>query len=287
MSEVPLGLPADLLDRARALAEGTLTPPEARDAATVILLRDGAAGVEVYLLRRVASMAFAPGMTVFPGGSVDERDAHLPDAYWSGPTPSEWAERLRSGDDLARALVCAAVRETFEESGVLLAGTSANDVVADTRGEDWEADRAALVDRSLSFAAFLERRGLVLRTDLLHAWQHWITPEFENRRYDTRFFVAELPAGQRTRDVGGEADRVAWMRPDDALARAERGEHVLLPPTLSALRELSTYAAVRDVVGVAHERVIEVVLPKVVLDPTPDGEATLRFLLPGDSDYPE
>ena len=102
---------------------------------------------------------------------------------------------------MARALVCAAVRETFEESGVLLAGASADEVVADTTGDDWEADRVALEARELSLTDFLERRGLVLRSDLLGAWAGWLTPVFEPRRYRTWFFVAVLPEGQRTRDV--------------------------------------------------------------------------------------
>ncbi|MFD0774439.1 hypothetical protein ACFQZ2_10935, partial [Streptomonospora algeriensis] len=185
-----------------------------RPAATVMLLHESAAGgvLEVYLLRRTSSMRFAPGMHVFPGGGVDERDTDR-GIRWAGPRPAEWAERLEAAEPLARALVCAAVRETFEESGVLLAGPPSGGVVADTRGEDWEADRQALVDRSLSFTEFLRRRDLVLRSDLLRAWSRWITPPGESRRFDTRFFAAALPEGQQTRYVGGEADRVAWMRP--------------------------------------------------------------------------
>ena len=110
-------------------------------------------------------MAFAGGMCVFPGGGVDPRDFDA-DVAWaarrrpSGPSGSAPTRR-------ARALVCAAVRETFEESGVLLAGPSADEVVADTTGDDWEADRVALEARELSLTDFLARRGLVLRTDLL------------------------------------------------------------------------------------------------------------------------
>src|SRR5207248_9721341 len=133
--------------------------------------------------------------------------------------------------DLARSLVCAAVRETFEESGVLLAGPSDEAVVDDVSGADWERDRQALLVRSVSFAEFLESRDLSIRSDLLGAWAHWITPEVETRRYDTRFFVAEVPAGQRTRDVGGEADVAAWIHVSDALDRHQAGEFVMLPPT--------------------------------------------------------
>ena len=186
-------------------ADGTRTPAEPRNAATVVLLRPGATGPEVYLLQRQTSMAFAGGMCVFPGGGVDPRDFDSavawagPDAGRPGRTGSAPTRRT------ARALVCAAVRETFEESGVLLAGPSADAVVADTTGDDWEADRVALEGRELSLTDFLDRRGLVLRSDLLGAWAGWLTPVFEPRRYRTWFFVADLPEGQRTRDVSTES----------------------------------------------------------------------------------
>ena len=106
--------------------------------------------------------------------------------------------------------MCAAVRETFEESGVLLAGPSPDAVVDDTTGSDWEADRQALEARELAFTEFLDRRGLVLRTDLLGVWAGWLTPVFEPRRYRTWFFVAALPQGQRTRDVSTESSSVEW-----------------------------------------------------------------------------
>src|SRR3984885_1911124 len=141
--------------------------------------------------------------------------------------------------DLARALVCAAVRETFEESGVLLAGETAGTVVADPTSDDWERDRNALLDRSLSLAELLARRHLVLRSDLLRSWSRWITPVIEPRRYDTRFFAAAMPAGQRTRDVGGEAAAVYWTGPQQALDTARRGEIALLPPTAVTLAELA------------------------------------------------
>ena len=105
------------------------------------------------------------------------------------------AEATWSGvaEPVAQSVVCAAVRETFEEAGVLLAGASAAEVVADTTGADWEADRAALVARELGFADFLARRGLVVRTDLLGAWARWITPEFEARRIlSERFANSEI-----------------------------------------------------------------------------------------------
>ncbi|MBV9486044.1 MAG: NUDIX hydrolase [Frankiaceae bacterium] len=271
-----------MVDTVKRLASGELQAVAPRDAATVVLARDGTAGPEVYLLRRAASMAFAAGAFVFPGGSVDARDQDLGDDYWVGPPPSFWAKALTCSEPLAKSLVCAAVRETFEESGVLLAGSDASTIVADTSGDDWEADRLALIDRSLSFAALLQRRGLVLRADLLRAWAHWITPEVEPKRFDTRFFVAALPAGQRTRDVGGEADRVAWMAPADAIAGNERGEMMLMPPTIATLRDVASFRSVADLLAAGDEREIDVIFPKLVLD---EGDR-LRFLLPHDPDYP-
>ncbi|HEX3823699.1 MAG TPA: NUDIX hydrolase [Mycobacteriales bacterium] len=274
---------AGLVDTIKRLASGEQQPAQPRHAATVVLLRDRGDGPQVYLLRRTASMAFAAGFFVFPGGSVDPRDESFADHAWVGPSPQQWARLLNSDEPRARSLVCAAVRETFEESGVLLAGPDAGSVVADTSGEDWEADRLALIDRSLSLADLLRRRQLVLRADLLRVWAHWITPEAEPKRFDTRFFVAAMPAGQRTRDVGGEADRVAWMRPADALAGAAAGELSMLPPTLSALTELAPYATVAEVLAAGEHREIEPVLPKLLLDE----DDNIRFLLPADADYPK
>ena len=168
---------------------------------------------------------------------------------WSGPPPAKWGEAFAAGETLARELVCAAVRETFEETLVLLAGPTADTVVDDTRGDGWEADRQALLDRSLSFGGFLDRRGLVLRADLLRPWAHWITPKVEPKRYDTRFFVAAMPEGQRARDVSTEADRAVWVRPAEAAERGASGDWPMLPPTLATLVELAGFATVADVLA--------------------------------------
>lgn len=256
MAGIPL--PAELAERARDILAGRIEPVPARDAATVVILRDGP---EVYLLRRKTSMAFAAGAYVFPGGSVDPRDTDHAVA-WAGPSPREWGEVFGADESTARGLVCAAVRETFEESGVLLAGPGPDSVVEDTTGDDWEADRLALIDRSLAFADFLAKRGLVLRSDLLKPWAHWITPEIEHRRFDTRFFAAVLPPGQRTRDVGGEADQVAWKRPAEAIELAHKGEIFLMPPTYQTLSELAAFDSVAAALAVHRE--IVTILPKAV-----------------------
>jgi 8-oxo-dGTP pyrophosphatase MutT (NUDIX family) len=168
----------------------------------------------------------------------------------------------------AAALIRAAVRETFEECGVLLAGPSADTVVpavdAEVAGGGWEADRQALAAGSISLAELLVRRNLVLRGDLLKPWSRWITPEAEERRYDTRFFVATMPADQRAAGGTGESDRAAWLRPAAALAAAEAGELTLLPPTAITLGEL---AARPDVAAVlAADPPITPRRPVVALD---------------------
>lgn len=256
-------LPGELAESARAVLAGEQEPAVPRDAATVMLLRDHAdAGLEVYMLRRKSSMAFAPGAYVFPGGSVDERDADE-QVSWAGPDAADWGRIFAAPPSLARALVCAAVRETFEESGVLLAGESADSVVADTTSDEWEADRQALLDRSLSLAEMLARRRLVLRSDLLRPWSRWITPVIEPRRFDARFFAAALPSGQRTRDVGGEASEVAWVKPAAAVSAGRRGEIRLFPPTAVTLSQLAECGDLTTVL--AGHREVSPLIPEVQL----------------------
>lgn len=271
--------PADWPDRIRALAEGTLVPVVPRRAATVMLLKDTATGTVVHMLRRRASMAFAGGAYAYPGGGVDPRDDEH-QIHWAGPTRAWWAERLGVDGTTAQAIVCAAVRETYEEAGVLLAGPTPESVVGDTTGAEWEADRAALVARELSFAEFLERRGLVLRSDLLGVWTRWITPEFESRRYDTWFFVAALPEGQRTRNASTEADRTVWIRPEDAADGYDKGELLMMPPTVATLRQLTAYGSAAAALAAAPERDLTPVLARARLV---DGEIVLSW--PGHDEF--
>ncbi|MGW8378586.1 NUDIX hydrolase [Streptomyces sp. ODS28] len=261
--------PSEWPERIRALAAGELTPVTPRRAATVLLLRGTDAGPAVHMLRRRASMAFAGGAYAYPGGSVDPRDenpAHQREIGWAGPSRADWAARFGTDEGTAQAIVCAAVRETFEEAGVLLAGPDPHTVVADTTGEEWEAERAALVDRELSFAELLARRGLVLRSDLLGAWARWITPEFEKRRFDTWFFVAALPEGQRTRNASTEADRTVWIRPAEAAAGYDRGELLMMPPTIATLRDIAPYESVAEALEAAGERDLTPVLAKARME---------------------
>ncbi|MQY29493.1 NUDIX hydrolase [Nocardia aurantia] len=235
---------------------GAESPAAPKDASTVILVRDGASGPEVFLQRRVDGMAFAAGVTVFPGGGVDVSDS-VADIGWAGPDAAWWGERFGVGEDRARALVCAAVRELFEECGVLLAGPTADTVV--TEAETHSAVREQLVRRELTLGEFLSRERLVLRADLLRPWANWITPEISPRRYDTHFFVAMLPAGQRADGATSEASEVRWATPAAVLDSWRAGADELLGPTWTQLRTLHGFASAADLF--AADRDIETVLP--------------------------
>ncbi|CCG04342.1 NUDIX hydrolase [Blastococcus saxobsidens] len=267
-------MPADRTELVERYLRGETDVVEPRDAASVVLLRDGAAGLDVYLLRRRPTMAFAAGMHVYPGGSVDPRDREAAE-HWAGPPPAEWAEAFSCDAVLAVALVSAAVRETFEESGVLLAAHQDGTLVTDTTGEDWERDRLALIEGTLALSDFLERRSLLLRADLLRPWAHWVTPEWQTRRFDTRFFLAALPSGQRTRDVGGEADRVTWLPVTEAYRGFRDASLTMMNATASTLRDLTAHPDVAS--AMAGSRRIRPILGRPVLI---DGR--LDYLYDGD-----
>ena len=165
-------------------------------------------------------------------------------------------------EGLARALVCAAVREVFEECGVLLAGPSPETVVADLRDPEWDVERAALLSKEQSFAELLLRRGLVLRSDLLSPQGRWVTPDFEPRRYDTFFFAALLPEGQIPDDDTSEADHADWTDPAELLAAYEMGEAILLPPTVVSVERVLEAASAAELVATAKPS--RAVVPQIV-----------------------
>jgi 8-oxo-dGTP pyrophosphatase MutT (NUDIX family) len=267
-------------ERIAGYLDGRLAPEPARLAATVILLRESSDGTssapEVYLLKRATTMSFAGGRYAFPGGRVDPRDSDA-SAAWAGPSAEEWGERFGCSAADARALVCAAVREMFEETGVLFAGPSPTTVVESTADDAWEADRRALETRELSFSELLTRRSLVLRTDLLGAWSRWITPEFEPRRYDTAFFVAALPTGQHARDVSGEADTTVWAPAAQAVADHEAGKSSMLPPTITTLRQVAGYPSAEAALAASSDRDLTPIIAEV--EPRPDGSFWLVWPL--------
>lgn len=240
-------------------AEGEPTP--IRDAATVVLIRDGADGIETWLLTRVTQMAFAAGMTVFPGGRVEPSDAALPMA---GDVERVTA-RLGCGDDLARALIGAAVRETFEETAVLLSVPPA----------ELPDARADVEDGRLGFGELLAAHGLALDVEALRPWARWVTPEGESRRYDTRFFVGTLPAGAQPQDVTSESSAAGWLSIGVALEQAQRGERKILPPTMVTLLAIQACGTVAEALRTADAQSMDPVRPTLRTDD--DGAVTVEL----------
>lgn len=219
-----------------------------RTAATVLLVRDAAEGLQVFLLGRVVGMPFAGGMTAFPGGGVDQGDDAA--ITLAGPDDSWWADRLDTEPAVARSVVVAAARELFEETGVLLAEPEPQDAV---RLEDLAAHRLSLADLL---------GGRTLRSDLLRPWARWVTPQGQPRRYDTFFLLAALPAGQQATLMTTEAHVGSWRTPVSVLAAGQRGELALLPPTVAMLEELGDIPTVAR--ALAQQRRVHAVSPEVI-----------------------
>jgi 8-oxo-dGTP pyrophosphatase MutT (NUDIX family) len=238
----PLPPSPELVARARAYRDSGASPVPARASATVILLRDGPHQLEVFMIRRHTGMLFAGGMSVFPGGVVDAAD-HV-------------------GRDHEQAHAFAAIRETFEECGVLLASGPEIDPAT------LEADRLALIEHRATFDEVLARHQAVARPELLRPWSRWITPDFEPRRYDTYFYVAVAPA-QEARFVGGEADAAQWIAPESALGKEKSGDWLLMPPTEWTLRELSKFTSAADVFAAGNNRDLAPVQVRIDLDSEP------------------
>lgn len=269
-------------------------PATPRFAATVMLVRDSKTNptkyqitdgempgefptgqeIEVFMLRRVKSMAFVPDAVVFPGGRVDDRDSN-PSLPWVGPTPTQWAEYMSVTEDIARRVVVAAAREVFEECGVLLAGPSEDSLVNDLSDPTYQDDRAALVAHELSFADMLIKRGLVLRTDLLGLVSNWCTPEFEPKRYDTFFFSALMPEGQKADDKTSESQISDWVTPAYAIRESDRGHWLVVPPTVYNLTSIASSPSAEEFVSSRRK------LQKIMFHPSrkENGEIVLQCQL--------
>jgi 8-oxo-dGTP pyrophosphatase MutT (NUDIX family) len=255
-----------------------------RPAATLILLSDRP-DLQVLLLRRRAASAFVPGMVVFPGGALDEADGS-PEAaaLCRGLDDCEAGVRLGvEGGGLAYWV--AAIRETFEEAGVLLATHRDRqvDLSKPARAERFAALRAEVDAGHLDLAKAMDREGLRLSTDAIYYAARWITPVGPPRRYDTRFFVAAQPPGQEALHDDREAVHSEWIRPAEALERFEAGELSMLPPTAGMLRLLTRFRGAREAVEAAarHQHG-----PDVPVRLASDGERW-RVLLPEDPGYAE
>ena len=256
-----------MVERVDAAGRPLHPPPPVREAATVLLLRDRpGGGVEVFTFRRVPRLAFAAGMLVFPGGSVDPADGD-PALPWDAPVPPDTG-----------AVRAAAVRETFEECGVLLAAPAQGRVpdADELSAPAWEERRTELAAGGLTLAGVLTAAGLAAAGTALVPWARWVTPEFEHRRFDTWFFLARLPEGQQARDLGGEGEQAAWRDPAEAVEQHRAGELPMLPPTLVCLEELAAGGSVDALL--ATPRTVRPVSPWV--EPG-DGGLVLRVDLDG------
>ncbi|KAB3523220.1 NUDIX hydrolase [Corynebacterium sp. zg254] len=243
--------------------DSLLGPVEPRHASTVILLRDTLSGPEVYVQERASTMAFCAEMTVFPGGGVDARDKNSePEIRWQGPPVEWWGSRLQKDEAMARALVCAAVRETFEESGTLLASHEDGTIVADTA--PFQAERKDLEAHRLSFSDFMHQNNLVLRSDLMRPWANWVTPKEQPIRYDTAFFVAAMPEGQSTCADTQEATSTGWFRPSTLLDGWRSRKISLMPPTWAQLKLLDTFRTVDEVLEFSANLSVDPVLEEPI-----------------------
>jgi 8-oxo-dGTP pyrophosphatase MutT (NUDIX family) len=214
-----------------------------RDAATLLLVRDTDAGIEVFMVERPGAADFG-GMHVFPGGKVDTADSTV-ESRCVALSDSLASERLGIAHG-GIAFWSAAIREAFEEAGVLLAYRGDRLVdLSDPATRDRFADHRDAVQRGeLSIVDLCRQEDLRLATDRVHYFSHWITPVGPPRRYDTRFFLAHMPENQETAHHETELEDGLWVRPADALARQESRRWTMIVPTLTTLRSLARYPRV-------------------------------------------
>ena len=255
-----------------------------RPAATVVVLRDGPAGPEVFMVRRHEGTAFMGGAHVFPGGRVDAADRDADETWCDG---TAHAARQLDGLPPADALAfhVAAARELFEEAGVLLARHPDGDFVSLAGAADHDRlkqDRARVHEATTTLRAVIEREHLHLALDALVLFAHWVTPPIDNRQFDTRFFMTRIPPHQTPAHDETETTHSLWARPADAIAQAMRDEIVLPPPTWSTLRELEPFESVKEALAWARRRTVIRRMPKAIEQ---DGHRML--LLPGDPLHPD
>ncbi len=256
-----LVIPTDRLPRgfADAIDSPPTVPVPPVPAATVVLLRDSAEGPEALLLRRSRQAGFVPGAYVFPGGRVDDADAD--------PTLLERMDSLDSSVHVATpdlAYRVAAVREVFEETGVLLARVHENaapDAASDSVVARW---REALLEDRATLATVLQALDARLDPRVMVYCGHWITPVAERRRYDTRFFLAALPPGRAVTPDAREMTDALWLTPEAALARFAEGKLQMVFPTVKTLESMSGFAAVPAVMAAFRGRAIAPVMPRLV-----------------------
>ena len=251
-------------------------------AATVTLVRDAPRGLEVLMLQRSHSLKFMPGVYVFPGGALDAADSFPEMQAMCTGLEDEAASRALGVERGGIAYWVAAIREAFEEAGILLAYDASGNMVSlhGDAAERYRAHRNSLDERRGDFGAIVREEGLRLAVDRLTYFGHWITPVRAPRRYDTRFFLAVAPERQEARHDNYETIAHVWVRPQEALDLCARETLNMRFPTIKTLEQFTQCATAAELVAVlSSTRVVRPLLPRM----TRDG----RTLLPGDPGYDE
>ena len=233
------------------------SPAIPKPAASVLILRDGPAGLEVFMVLRSPALDFSSGALVFPGGKVDPEDA---DAALAARAAGRFGER-------ARAHRIAAVREAFEETGVLLAQRAGRALPPGEAGRIARRWRAEVHAGRASFGDFLRAEDLVADTAALSHCAHWITPEHSARRFDVHFYLAALPPGQEGRHDGSESVDSLWIRPEAALRDAADGSRPIMFPTRAILSRLARSGTVADALRRAEAEAVETVMTRIAATP--------------------
>ena len=231
-------------------------PVPARAAASLLLGRDGPEGPELFLLARNRNSAFASGALVYPGGAVDESDRD--------PALRARAEGSESLDEEELAFRIAAIREAFEECGILLARVRGSDELVGREQLDAIKRRfaRALADHSLEMRALAEAEDLVLACDHLVPFAHWITPETQPKRFDTHFFLAGAPRGQEARHDGHESTASVWITPAALVEAADAGEWYVMFPTRLNAQKFGRSATVAEALAAARSAPLVTVMPR-------------------------
>jgi 8-oxo-dGTP pyrophosphatase MutT (NUDIX family) len=261
-------------------------------AATVLLLRESDAGrLEVLLTKRAAGLAFMGGLWVFPGGRMEAADQS---ATAIGRLSSADVESVRQrmldpqgrplGAEAVLGLHVAACRETFEESGLVLARPRQGAGAIDPAQYSRLGARREAASSAEGFLELLVAEDLLLEVGRLVYWSHWITPSVEKRRFDTRFFAVRVPPGQEASVDRSELTHHAWLGEDDVRARLREGEMKMAPPTIATLQDLwrshARHGGLDAMLDAERTRLVPPILPKIV----PDGER-LAVVLPWDPEY--
>jgi len=227
-----------------------------RPAATVILIREAPVSFEIFMLKRTSRASFASGMFVFPGGKVDGDDhLHMYDAHRHGPTDAQSQQVSALGDEW-RGYWVAAIRETFEEAGLMLAYRGGELLSYDDESlhDRFDAYRGPLHSEELSLLEICHREDLQLAVDQVHFYNRFVTPLGRPRRFDTRFFIAAAPEAQRARHDEKETVDSIWITPGEALARNRAREFDLMNVTRMQLEWLEAHENKQAVLDMALSR---------------------------------